>query len=243
MLQPFLIDKPLGATPLQALGLLRTARPELAKAKLAYAGRLDPMASGLLPVLHGDLLQRQEDFWYLSKRYEATVLVGIKTDSYDLLGMPERSSAPLPNLEHITDAVRGLVGKTYLSVPAFSSYSFRSTMTDIPVRCMAVNQIDVLAVDSIGHSALNVLACERIPRVQGEFRQPEIMTAWHDALAKPGQWPLVLLSVHCASGTYVRSLAHELGRRLGCGAILLSLRRTRIGPWRITDPSVIHLMW
>jgi hypothetical protein len=119
---PLLIDKPLGATPLKALELLRRAISIPESVKLAYAGRLDPMASGLIPVLRGEQLQHQEDYWHLSKRYESTVLIGIRTDSHDVLGMPERFPMETPNAERITAVVRGLVGKVYLPVPVFSSH-------------------------------------------------------------------------------------------------------------------------
>lgn len=240
-LQPILVDKPLGATPLQALALLRVAQQLPARMKLAYAGRLDPMATGLLPVLHGDLLQHQEDFWYLSKRYSATVLIGIHTDSFDMLGMPERLAGDAPDAERITTAIRGLVGKTFLSVPVFSSYRFRENLDEIPVRCMAVSQIDVHGMDVLDHEALNALVCQRISLVQGAFRQTETLDAWQRVLKKPGQWPTVALDIHCASGTYIRSLAHELGRRLGSGAMLLNLRRTHVGAWNVADPTVVRL--
>lgn len=243
-LQPILIDKPLGATPLQALQLLRKAQNLPTGTKLAYAGRLDPMASGLIPVLHGSLLQHQEDFWYLSKRYSATVLLGIRTDSHDLLGMPERTTPTADvEAERITAAVRGLVGKFYLSVPVFSSYRFRENLAGIPVRCMAVHQLDVQGMDVLDHIALAELATTRIALVQGAFRQDDILNAWQRTLKKPGQWTTVQLDIQCGSGTYVRSLVHELGRRLMCGAMLLDLRRTQVGGWNVSDPTVVRLVW
>lgn len=241
--QPILVDKPLGATPLQALELLRIAAKLPARMKLSYAGRLDPMATGLLPVLHGGLLQHQEDFWYLPKRYLATMLIGLHTDSFDILGIPERLIGDAPDHERITTAVRGLVGKTFLSVPVFSSYRFRENLAEIPVRCMAVSQIDVLGMDAIDHESLNALACQRIELVHGAFRQTETLDAWQRVLKKPGQWDTIQLDIHCGSGTYIRSLAHELGRRLGCGAMVLDLRRTHVGAWNVADSTVTKLSW
>lgn len=258
MQPPILIDKPLGVTPLKALELLRREAAIPATVKLAYAGRLDPMATGLLPVLQGDQLQRQEDYWYLPKRYEATVLVGIRTDSYDLLGMPERLEMPVPKPERITAVVQGLVGKIYLAVPVYSSYrhegkplfAWAKEETDgppvVPVRRMSVAQIDVHAMGTIDTEAMRRIVAERIALVEGDFRQAETIGAWNRILGREGEWTTVSLDIHCGSGTYVRSLAHELGRRLGgrpageAGAMLLSLRRTQVGPWWVSDPTVVR---
>jgi tRNA U55 pseudouridine synthase TruB len=79
--------------------------------------------------------------------------------------------------------------------------------------------------------------------VQGAFRQDDILNAWQCVLKKPGQWTTVQLDIQCGSGTYVRSLVHELGRRLACGAMLLDLRRTQVGEWNVSDPTVVRLSW
>ena len=211
------------------------------------------MASGLLPVLYGDQLQRQEEYWHLPKRYEATVLIGIRTDSYDLLGIPEHLDMAIPQPERITAVVRGLVGKIYLGVPVFSSYrhegkplfAWAKEEADgppvVPVRRMSVAQIDVSATDTINASELLDIVRERIPLVEGDFRQPETIEAWSRVLETENEWTTVSLDIQCGSGTYVRSLAHELGRRLGGGAMLLNLRRTQVGPWRVSDPTVVRL--
>lgn len=249
---PYLIDKPLGATPLEALDMLRRARPELAGAKLAYAGRLDPMASGLLLALHGPLLQRQEDYWELPKEYEATMLVGLQTDTYDLLGIPRRGSSVDVPAQRLMVAAHGLVGKMYLSVPLFSSHRQKGKPlfawaregipgdVEVPVRRMAVSQVDVTDSGTLDHRQLFALAQQCITRVRGDFRQEQIMNAWRELLQEPATWPTVKLRLSCSSGTYVRSLAHELGRRLGGAGMLLELRRFRVGQWRLDDPATVR---
>lgn len=250
---PLLIDKPLGATPLKALELLRRVNAIPDSVKLAYAGRLDPMASGLIPVLSGVQLQHQEDYWHLPKRYESTVLIGIRTDSHDVLGMPERISMETPNAERITAVVRGLVGKMYLPVPVFSSYRHEGKPLFawareegdgppvVPVKRMSIAQIDVHGTEAIGADALHSILKQRIPLVEGDFRQQDTLDAWAQLLRSGGQWTTVSLDIRCGSGTYVRSLAHEIGRRLGGAAMVLDLRRTQVGPWRVTDPTVVRL--
>lgn len=257
MHEPILIDKPLGATPLQALALLRGVRSELAGVKLAYAGRLDPMATGLLPVLWGNLLFRQEEFWHLDKEYEATVALGVATDSYDVLGLPGIAAQVAIGTEHIHAAAHGLVGKIYLSVPVFSSYRAagkpmfawaRQGLPQniaVPVRKMAVQEVAVCDVGQVTLGEVAEAACGHIMLVDGDFRQAESIREWEVLADTHGTTPvtLVRLRIQCASGTYIRSLARELGRRLGTGGIVTALRRTRVGSWRVDDPTTLRLSW
>ena len=251
---PYLVDKPLGATPLEALGMLRGLKPELADQKLAYAGRLDPMATGLLVIAHGPWLGRQEELWAMPKEYDASVILGLTTDSYDLLGLATIGRpVAVPN-ERILAAAQGMVGKLTLSVPVFSSNRVAGkplftlaregipSDVAVPVRRMGVSEITVADVTDTTAATLTRTLYERIPLVKGDFRQVEILARWDEVLGDASQhWSVVQLHVRCGSGTYVRSLAHELGRRLACGAVLAGLRRTRVGPYTLDDPAVVAL--
>jgi len=247
---PYLIDKPDGATPLEALGVLRSTVPGLADAKLAYAGRLDPMATGLLVVLHGPLLHRQEEFWTLEKEYEARIVVGLTTDSDDLLGMCGDSSGPVPVQETLLAAASGLVGKHLLPVPVFSSaraagkplfaWARDGAVPQVPLRRMVVRELDVRDIVPVTAGEILADARTRIPRVRGDFRQEHILSRWEDVCVRDGQWVSVRIRAVVSGGTYVRSLARELGRRTGGGAFVRDLRRTRVGPWHISDAAVIR---
>ncbi len=235
--------------------MLRVVRPELVGRKLAYGGRLDPMATGLLLVLGGDQLTHQEDYWNLGKEYEAQVLLGLTTDSYDLLGLVDAGAGLAVTPEHILAATAGLVGKLSLPVPAFSSahvggkpmfaWVRAGVATPAPVRQMVVSEIQVTNITTTNADVLMRIIEDRISLVHGDFRQAAILERWKSLLdATPmAVWPTVSMTVRCGSGTYIRSLAHELGQRLGTGAVLSDLRRTRIGPWSVTDPEVIGLSW
>jgi len=82
-----LLNKPIGKTPLQMLQALRESKPEYKKSKLAYAGRLDPLAEGLLLVLVDDECKQRDKYQALPKTYEFEVLFGFATDTFDLMGM------------------------------------------------------------------------------------------------------------------------------------------------------------
>lgn len=250
---PILIDKPLGATPLQTLDLLRVARPVLREARLSYAGRLDPMASGLLTVVSGTQLQRQEEYWVLPKVYDVTVLMGWITDSYDLLGLARSCTGLLPSSAAVHMAVAGIVGRHRLPLPAYSSFRVegeplfartrRGVTGGVPQREMIVHQADVLGDSTLDADALRFLVRDGVGRVRGDFRQKEIFERWDAVLPTTGHWPAVHIRIACAGGTYVRALAHELGARLGSGACVASLRRIAVGEWRVTDPTVLKLSW
>jgi tRNA pseudouridine55 synthase len=251
-MQPYLLDKPVADTPLDTLERLRDLRPDLAGEKLAYAGRLDPMASGLLVVLHGSMLKEQERYWNLPKEYLAEALLGWRSDSYDILGIPSLAATMLPSPVRILTTLQAMVGKLDLSVPVFSSVVHDGVPlfaharagiapdVQVPVRRMAVNQVDTIAVEPLSERVLRERIDDAVGRVRGNFRQDEILAAWH-ALLRPGEELVtVRFTIACAGGTYVRSVVHELGRRLGCGALLAGLRRTRVGPWRVSDEDVIR---
>ncbi len=253
MTRPYLVDKPLGATPLQALHALREAAGLSSDYKLAYAGRLDPMATGLLLVLHDDLLKRQEEFWRLRKTYEASVVLGLSSDSHDSLGLPEFKSGRMPEQAAIAAAVRSLVGKVDLPIPAFSSYRiggkplFQLTRLEspvrLPVRRMVINEISLQGVDSMALSDIAESAIARCALVTGDFRQDRIAAAWSRLKSDATALPVVRMTVHCDSGTYIRSLAHELGRRLRSSGMLWELKRTVVGQYRLDDDAVIRFSW
>ena len=254
-LVPFLVDKPVGSTPLEALGALRRQLGLAVDMKLAYAGRLDPMASGLLVVLHGELLKDQEKFWHLNKVYEASIALGLGSDSYDVLGLAELTDAVTPNDPHIITAVRSLVGKTLLSVPTYSSHRFKgrplfqwareNEPAEIPVRRMAVSEVEVQDIERLALMDIAQTAIERCGLVHGDFRQEDICARWRELAQKEGprSVPVVRLTLACESGTYVRSLAHELGRRLKTAGLLLELQRTVVGPFRLNAPAVVRFAW
>lgn len=248
------LRKEVGETPLQALERWRAAHPEYAEVPACYAGRLDPMAEGLLLVLLGDECKRQAEYHALDKEYEIEVLLGISTDTGDVLGMPHAvNAAPEPSPVVVRAALDAEVGMKRVPYPAFSSktvngkplflYALEGTLDTvaIPEHDETIHSIDLLGTELMGTDALReqvrgMLA--KAPRstdpdqVLGkDFRQEEIREAWEQLLhAKPdAAYSVLQLKVACGPGTYMRSLAVRLGRTLGTEAYALSINRTRIG--------------
>ncbi len=98
---PLIFNKHLGETPLQALDRLRIEQPEYQKATLSYAGRLDPMAEGLLLVLVDDECKHSQDYFGFDKDYEATILFGFDTDTHDILGKIVEHTSALPEFSKV----------------------------------------------------------------------------------------------------------------------------------------------
>jgi len=172
--------------------------------RVGHAGTLDPMATGVLLVCVGQATRVAEYLMASPKSYRAQVRLGIVTDTYDIEG-DIIASAPVPDLTRATlrDALAPFVGATQQTPPAFS----------------AIKQDGV----PLHRRARRGEAVQLTPR-------PVII---HRIEILGWQKPLLDLVVDCDPGTYIRSLAHDLGQVLGCGATLAGLIRTHSGDFTL----------
>jgi tRNA pseudouridine55 synthase len=235
------LHKPAGWTPLEALEALRACTPALAGEPMVYAGRLDPMAEGVLLVLTGaDRFDLPAHLAH-DKQYVATILFGVRSDTYDALGRITRGGDPDP--ARCLAAVAALGGTHVLPLPAWSAYRVRGrplhawasegriAEIEVPTREMRVTAVDGAAALSTRIPTFFADVHARIDRVRGTFRQAEALADW--ARLRDADPPLVTVTatLTVTSGTYVRALAEDVGARLGVGGLLLALRRTRVGPY------------
>jgi tRNA pseudouridine55 synthase len=179
--------------------------------KVGHAGTLDPLATGLLIVCTGKRTRILAEFVGLEKEYRAEMTLGGRTESYD---------AATPVLE--TRSTEGIDERRVREVLA----AFTGPRLQVPPMWSAV---------SVKGKRLYRYAREG---VEVERRPREIII--HSIVPLLVRVPLVTFSVTCSKGTYVRSLVHEIGERLGCGAYLSALERTRIGPYRIEDAVTLE---
>lgn len=244
--------KPQGMTPLDALNDLRVRRPDLEKQTLSYAGRLDPMAEGLLLVLVGDENKERATFERLPKVYEFDTAFGIETDSYDLLGLAGsiHSVAADTIEESVRSVMQDMAGTFEQEYPPFSAVRIGGKPLyalaregKLP-RVMPSKQVTVDSLIYIGRADMTgrdilEMAQERIARVKGNFRQTEIVVQWRKVLSAhmTQHFPVITFRASVTGGTYIRSLAHMMGRKLGCGA--LASRIVRIGIGEFTAPKEI----
>ncbi|MBM4393546.1 MAG: hypothetical protein FJ090_20675 [Deltaproteobacteria bacterium] len=231
-----------GDSPLQALDRLRLARPELAAERMVYAGRLDPMAEGLLLVLTGEDRYALPAHLGHDKEYVARFLFGLASDTHDALG--RLALGGTADVDACAAWVAGMAGTHELPLPAWSAHKVRGkplhawaaagllAQIEVPMRRMVVRQARVLGRGHVASADVAADVAERISRVRGAFRQDAVLADW----ALVGRTGLSLAWVDAEltvdAGVYARSLAHQAGAVLGFGALLSSLRRTRIGPYR-----------
>ncbi len=242
-----LSSKKIGETPLDVIKKLKANNPDLKKVKMAYAGRLDPMAEGLLLILIGDECKNREEFENLPKTYEFEVLFGVSTDTYDVLGKIVNSESlakiTSPDLEKILQTLTGKFEQPY---PPYSAARVNGkplyfwaregliNTIKIPTKNVEIFSLKLISLDSVDKNTLKDLIFEKLSHIKGEFRQEEIKEVWESYFQKSEikSYPVAKFTIECSSGTYVRSLANKLGILSGTNSIALSIKRTSIGSYK-----------
>jgi tRNA pseudouridine55 synthase len=231
-----LLSKKRGETPLQALKRLEESKPEFQGEKLTYAGRLDPLAEGLLLVLVGEECKNKEAYLGLDKQYEFSVLLGFKTDTGDIMGLVESegNAASLPQSVDYT----ALVGSFEQAYPKFSSPVIDGKNFSKQVEIKSL--IETGRSFSTGKELLANIT-ERVNEVTGDFRQLEIINTWKEALRgrEEERFNIINFTATVTSGTYIRLLAERIGELYGTPALAFTIRRTIVGPYHLNNREVI----
>jgi len=212
--QLLLIDKPLGWSSFQAVNKLKWAirrKFDLKKLKIGHAGTLDPLATGLLLICTGKFTKRINELQGQEKEYKGTITLGATTPSYDLETEVDKTFP----VDHITEEliqknIQKFIGEIEQTPPIFSA----------------------LKKDG-----------KRLYEYAREGKQVEIkkrqVTVSEFEITEVGL-PMLKFRIICGKGTYIRSLAHDLGLALESGAHLSELRRTKIGDFHVDkaqDPN------
>jgi tRNA pseudouridine55 synthase len=186
--------------------VVRELRRILGMKRIGHFGTLDPLASGLLLAAVGRATRLFPYFGEYEKSYTARIRLGFATDTYDSAGSPASAERhDLPSAEAVSAALSRFEGEIDQLPPPFSAKKLRGK----PLYAYARRNQEVeLKPSRVRVPAFRLLSYEP---------------------------PVAEAEVRCSSGTYVRSLAHDLGLILGCGAHLAGLVRTAIGPFRIED--------
>ncbi len=247
--QVIVVNKPQGKTPLELIQEYRASHPELEDQKLGYAGRLDPLASGVMLILVGDENTNRAYYERLPKTYSFEIVAGVETDTYDPMGIvrtiTEVKSEKIADL--IRDELSRYVGTTTQPYPPFSSVRIRGKSLFHYAREGKLGEItipekEITVYDAtISHHSQTCLSDfvreiePVIGCVAGDFRQDEILSLWREKRDENPNLILVraLATISCSSGTYVRGIAHEIGKRIGCGAIAWNIKRTRVGDFTL----------
>jgi tRNA pseudouridine55 synthase len=247
-----LVDKPRRLSPVQAIERARGLDSSLARRRIGYAGRLDPLADGLLVLLLDERNKQAHEFNHLDKRYEVEVVFGVQTDSFDLLGLAEAREV-VHDEAAFDRAVKDLEGTREQPYPRWSSVRVRGRPAFYwahrgetpeggwPSRERTVSSVTVIERGTVDGGALVDGAIEDVRGVRGAFRQEVLIARWaslRGALAGRAL-PRARLAVECSSGTFMRSLANSLGESLGTGACATVIHRTRAGPFHLREAMAL----
>jgi tRNA pseudouridine55 synthase len=198
-----ILDKPAGMTSHDVVNRLRRITGERS---IGHLGTLDPMATGVLPMLLGRMTRLAQFYLHCEKEYEGEIRLGFATDTYDASGEPTGAQVqPGCSEAEIRETAARFVGLIEQTPPPFSA----KKIAGVPAYKLARKKQTV-----------------ELKAVKVEIKNLEIITVQTDR---------VTFRAQVASGTYLRSLAHDLGRQLGVGGHLASLRRTAVGEFRIEE--------
>ncbi len=243
-----LVKKKIGQTPLETLEEFRLKNKIAKDIPMTYAGRLDPMAEGLLILLVGDECKNKDKYLALDKEYEFEVLFGFGTDTYDILGKVITKGNPSEAREDLEKLIKKNLkyfkGKIIQKYPIYSSktvagkplfsYAREDKEVEIPNREVNIKNLKYLGLRKISSKIFLKKIKDRISKVKGDFRQKEIFEIWEDELINnTNNFYIAKFKVKCSSGTYVRSIANNLGEKIGINSLAFSIKRTKIGKYSI----------
>lgn len=238
-------NKRYGETLALMLQRFKASDPQYADIKVTYAGRLDPMAEGLVMLLTEEDVQRKDEFLKLDKTYEVEFILGVETDTYDVLGrVVGQADAFDMVVNTVEQTIENLVGEHDQKYPAYSSRTVdgkplwqwaRDGLLDtieIPSHTINVQSAQYLGFSSYPEYNLSTKIRTSLSLVQGDFRQIEVTMDWQDFFHEhEGRYRVYVAEFKVSSGTYIRSLIHEVGKSLGVGAVCLKIKRKQVGDY------------
>ena len=202
-----ILDKPAGMTSHDVVDIVRRATSERS---VGHLGTLDPMATGVLPLLLGNYTRLAQYFSTAEKSYEGTIRFGFATDTYDADGTSASDPRPLAqSLDELRTLASRFHGEMQQTPPAFSA------------------------------KKINGVPAHKLARAGKPVEiKPATIRIHHFQLLSLGG-DTASFAIQVSAGGYVRSVAHDLGMLAGCGAHLASLRRTQAGPFTLTHAITV----
>ncbi len=207
-----LIDKPKSWTSFDVVAKVRgmvRAKTGVKRPKVGHSGTLDPLATGLLIILIGSYCKRAAEYSKLDKTYEVTLKLGETSTTDDAEGVITQVSDREPTDAEITEAVTSFIGQIHQTPPIYSA----------------------IKVDG-----------RRAYKLAREGKAPEMKARTvtiHSITNVDYQYPNINFATEVNSGTYIRSLARDIGEKLGTGAYMTDLKRTSIKSFSIADAHQI----
>lgn len=242
------IFKEIGETPLQAINNFKdnhNKNPDNYKIKkISYAGRLDPMAKGLLIALTNELCFHQNDFHYLNKEYYFDVICGFSTDTLDILGILKNKSDTAIDLSEksiklLKESILEIKEQKY---PNYSSVRVKGKplwqwtkegnldLIDVPSKKVKIFAFDLIKVIEITEEELmKKILCQISFLKSSGFRKEEIITDYKNKLINPKKiYEILQFKTLVSSGVYIRGLTEHIGSFLGCETTAMNITRSKI---------------
>lgn len=219
---PIKIFKPVGLTPLELIEKYK--KTNNIKQKMSFAGRLDPMASGLMLLLVGDECKKQPEYCGKDKIYEFKILYGFKTDSLDILGISE-------TIENTDFNYIDLIGEVEQKYPVYSSKTLKigditkplwywekkGILKDsmVPKKNVKVFDLNILERKEYSNLEIQDMIFERISKLseknKDKFRYKDIKEKWEVNLLDDKKYRVESFRTKVSSGTYIRGLCEKMG--------------------------------
>ena len=210
--QIILADKPAGISSFGVVARVRRQLSERAgrKIKVGHTGTLDPFATGLMILLSGTFTRRAGEFSKLDKVYEATIRLGAISSTGDPEGeITEQLVQDIPSEQQVRQTIKTFLGKITQTPPVFSA--------------IKINGQRAYKLARAGQAV-------EMPSREVEIYSIELLSY---------EYPHIKIRAHVSSGTYIRTLAQDIGDLLGTGAYVTELRRVKVGQYDIKDAVTI----
>jgi tRNA pseudouridine55 synthase len=210
-----LVDKPIDWTSFDVVNYLKNyfsqnCQVSRRQIKIGHTGTLDPFATGLIIILIGKKFTSKASYFLgLDKSYYVKLLLGSVSDSYDVTGSIKKQSSFRPEKKQILQAILSFEGRQWQTPPSFSAIK------------------------------INGIRAYRLARQHKEVNLSQRLVYISDIKNIGINYPLVEFEVTVSSGTYIRSLVNDLGRKLKTGALTTELRRLRVGSYKIEQACSI----
>lgn len=203
------IDKPAGITSYDVVDVIKKL---FIGSKVGHTGTLDPVATGVLPILIGDATKLSDNLTAENKAYRVKMLLGVETNTYDITGKIVYASVVNKDEIYIRERIKRFIGVQQQTPPQYSAikvegkrayqYAREGKEVELKSRTIEIYDINNIAVD---------------------LKKREVS-----------------FDVYCTKGTYVRSLVNDIGKKLGCGATMVDLIRLRNGNFDIKDSIPLY---
>ena len=204
-----LIDKPAGMTSFGVVARVRRQLSQAAghKVKVGHTGTLDPFATGLMILVVGKATKRAGEFSKLDKVYEATIRLGQTSSTGDTEGEITAVSTEVPTRQAVEAVLQQFVGEITQTPPIFSAIK------------------------------ISGVRAYKLARLNKDVEMPKRQVTIYSLDLLSYEYPLLRIRTHVSSGTYIRSLASDIGLALGTGAYVTELRRIAVGDQSVQDAN------